>query len=300
MLLPKINFLAPLLANPSKSLFRSEEEHHYFEIFCSRTSLSILPSFDSGTLRQLLLQSCVSEPSIRHAATALGALDKTTETFDRITVTFGRACSTLDPLGSQCVVNSLPVDDGRRNPAHHHQNALKLYAAAIRLMRESASGGRQSIRTTFLTCLVVFCFEAWAGLKELAVQQIQTGLELIQDWREEQADEGQLLQSSSKSTAMIEDDLVRAFSRLDVQAISFAFRKKSPSNGRLAIVTRQERATSIKCHKFSILCRKQKYARMSSLDGRCVSYPSKFPFQKFRRQKLCFQSTDGSQRNRTG
>lgn len=226
-LLPKINLLAPLLPNPSKSLFQNEVEHRYFETFCSKTSLEILPSFNSGTLRQLLLQTCVSEPSIHHAVTALGALDKTNEDFE--------------PLGSQCVVGSLPVDEGRRNPAQHHQNALKLYATAIKLMRESASGGKQSIRTTLLTCLVIFCFEAWTGLKELAVQQVQTGLKLIHSWREEQADEDQLMETSSKSTDAIEADLIRAFSRLDVQAISFASPGKCPLEGR-AIATRQEGA----------------------------------------------------------
>jgi hypothetical protein len=85
---------------------------------------------------------------------------------------------------------------------------------------------------------VIFCFEAWDGLKENAVQQIQTGLSLIQNWREENEDGFQ--EPTSKPSAIIEEDLVRVFSRLDVQAISFAFGEgRSPE--RQAIVAKQER-----------------------------------------------------------
>lgn len=88
-----------------------------------------------------------------------------------------------------------------------------------------------------MACLVIFCFEAWDGLKENAVQQIKTGLNLIQNWREEIEDGQQ--GPTSRPSAIIEEDLVRAFSRLDVQAISFAFEGRSPQ--RQAIVFRQER-----------------------------------------------------------
>jgi uncharacterized protein (DUF2461 family) len=85
---------------------------------------------------------------------------------------------------------------------------------------------------------VIFCFEAWDGLKENAVQQVKTGLNLIQSWREENED--RLRGSASKSNAIIEEDLVRAFSRLDVQAISFAFGEERSSERR-AIVANQEK-----------------------------------------------------------
>lgn len=130
VLLPKINILAPLLANPSKSLFASEEERHYFEIFSSKTAFEILPSFDSGTLRQILLQACVAEPSIRHAVVALGALDKT--------------------AGSLEDFSSIPGVVERNDPAQHHQNALKQYATAIKYMRAAALSSKQDNRTTLV------------------------------------------------------------------------------------------------------------------------------------------------------
>jgi hypothetical protein len=181
-------------------LFNDEEEHRYFETFSAKTAFEILPSFDSGTLRHVLLQACMSEPSIRHAVVALGALDKTAER--------------LEVFGTSA--------ESSKDPALHHQNALKQYTIAIKYMRAAASNSQQDLRTKLLTCLVIFCFEAWDGLKELAVQQIQTGLNLIQNWREEHMVGGRLLEAPSKTPEVIEADLVRAFNRLDVQAISFA------------------------------------------------------------------------------
>ena len=134
VLLPKINMLAPLTANPSKSLFQSEEEQYYFEIFSSKTAFEILPSFDSGILRQILLQACVSEPSIRHGVVALGALDKTAESFEVFSVCASEGRG--DPI---------------QHPIQHHQNALKQYTTAIKYMRAAASGSKQDIRTTLLT-----------------------------------------------------------------------------------------------------------------------------------------------------
>ena len=204
VLLPKINLLAPLIPNPSQELFTGTEERRYFDVFASKTAFEILPSFDSGTLRQILLQACVSEAAIRHAVVALGALDKTAESFEA----FGTSAVSL-------------IERRRQDAVLHHRNALQQYATAIQYMREAASR-RLDLRTTLLACLVIFCFEAWDGLKGNAVQQIMTGLELIRNWREEQVDELRVLDSPSRPPEAIEDDLIRAFSRLDMQAISFA------------------------------------------------------------------------------
>jgi hypothetical protein len=221
VLLPKINLLAPLLPNPSKALFNDDAERGYFDIFSSKTAFEILPSFDSGTLRQILLQACVSDPSIRHGVIALGALDKTATSFEA----FGAPS----------------MEDERRQFAQHHQNALKQYLIAIQYMRAAASSSMQDLRTTLLTCLVIFCFEAWDGLKENAVQQIQTGLRLIRNWRDGQMDERRPLEAPPQSAADLEEDLVRTFNRLDVQAISFAYPDEC-SHERQHLIMTQEAA----------------------------------------------------------
>jgi hypothetical protein len=142
-------------------------------------------------------RACVSDASIRHAVVALAALDKTAESFEA----FG----------------SSPLNEAARKSAQHHQNALKQYTTAIQYMRAASSTSMQDLRTTLLTCLVIFCFEAWDGLKENAVRQIQTGLRLIRKWQLEHIDD------PAQPTADLEQDLVRAFNRLDVQAVSLGF-----------------------------------------------------------------------------
>jgi hypothetical protein len=113
-------------------LFAEEQEQRYFEIFCSKTVFDILPRFDSGTLREILLQTCMSEPSIRHAVVALGALDMIAET--------------------QGDTGTVSLDNRKDDPYQHHQNALKQYTTAIKHMKIASASGKQDLRTTLLTC----------------------------------------------------------------------------------------------------------------------------------------------------
>lgn len=180
------------------SLFDTEHDQRYFDIFCTRTAFEILPCFETDTLREILFQACVSTPSIRHAVVALGALDMTAEIMG----------------GYQ----KLDLDEQKESPHQHHQAALRQYATAIKEMRASAERGHQDLQITLLTCLVILCFEAWNGNSDLAVRQIQAGLQLIEAWRTDLVLEQQRLGAISPS----QEELVKTFSKLDVQAISFA------------------------------------------------------------------------------
>lgn len=196
-----------LQCQPSQSLFSTEQDHRYFEVFCSKTAFEILPSFDSSNLREVLLQACISEPSIRHAVVALGALDLTAESLQDF--------------------EKMSLDDWNENPHQHHQNALRQYTTAIKEMRAASARGEQDLRTTLLTCFVILCFEAWNGNQDLAVRQIQTGLKLVQAWREE-------IIINQKRQNITDDELIKTFSKLDVQAISFA-EESTPERHALAV-----------------------------------------------------------------
>jgi hypothetical protein len=130
VILPRKKPMIPI--EPSISLFAEEQEQRYFDIFCSKTAFDILPRFDSGTLREILLQTCMSEPSIRHAVVALGALDMTAET--------------------QGDTGTISLDNRKGDPYQHHQNALKQYTTAIKHMKIASASGKQDLRTTLLTC----------------------------------------------------------------------------------------------------------------------------------------------------
>jgi hypothetical protein len=53
MILPKSKPLSLVAQNLSTSLFNYEEDHRYFEIFCTKTAFEILPLMDSEPLRQI-------------------------------------------------------------------------------------------------------------------------------------------------------------------------------------------------------------------------------------------------------
>ncbi|KAH7356812.1 hypothetical protein BKA65DRAFT_450661 [Rhexocercosporidium sp. MPI-PUGE-AT-0058] len=191
---------------PFHPLFCISQENRYFEVFCNKTAFEILPTFDSSStaLRQVILQTCESEPSIRHAVIALGALDLAAGTLQDFT--------------------PMSLDAFKETPLQHHQNALKQYSTAIKEMRQAALTRKQDLRTTLLTCLVIMCFEAWNGNQDLAIRQIQTGFRLIRAWREEVlggGDERRFVGLEAGMGDTVEDELVRVFKRLDVQAISF-------------------------------------------------------------------------------
>ncbi|RDW80329.1 hypothetical protein BP5796_05027 [Coleophoma crateriformis] len=176
-----------------------DEGYQYFELFRDKTSFQILShTSDIQSLRLILLQAGVLESSIRHVIAALGALEKVSET------------------------TSNPVKVGRNDylgePERHYQNAIKLYSHAISQMQSAVSNGTQDYRTTLLTCLVNQCFEAWTGNQDLALQQMQIGIKLIQQWK---VDTRNPPRDSSVIVTAVEADLVRAFDRLAIQVVCF-------------------------------------------------------------------------------
>jgi hypothetical protein len=74
-ILPKNKPGSQIIKNPCASLFKDEKQWRYFDNFCSKASYEILPSFNSGVLRQIPLQAVQEESSIRYALVSLGTLD---------------------------------------------------------------------------------------------------------------------------------------------------------------------------------------------------------------------------------
>jgi Fungal Zn(2)-Cys(6) binuclear cluster domain len=109
---PKINGASQLARDPAPFLFHGEREAWYFENFSSKTSHEILPDFNNGSLRQMLLQAAQEEPSIRHAIIALGALD---------------------------VANEQTPTSPTLSQSRHQLDAFYQYAVALKLMKVRAS-----------------------------------------------------------------------------------------------------------------------------------------------------------------
>jgi hypothetical protein len=214
---------------PAISLFENEQEHKYFGLFSSKILIEISPYFNAESWSRLVLQACVAEPSIRHAATAIGALGKAYEV----------AQAVCDPVNSPKLLSDINrssppktamrfitteeiANDAVANEAfYHHRQALEQYDKAIKRMRTNISNGTQNQRTTLIMCIVLICFEAIHGNHESAAGQLQSGLALIQDWKSNQRNADRHPQGfSSPSPEIIEDFLVQTFGRMEIQSMS--------------------------------------------------------------------------------
>lgn len=185
-LLPKdTNILPRLSLAPATSIFKTDQEYRYFDVFCTVAR----DMFNSDLLRQIVLQACHSDPSIRYAVIAVAALDYNT---------------------------------GAGTPGANRQYALQQYSTALKHLRDAASSSYQNIRSTLLANLMIIVFEACLGNDKLVLAQIQTSYALLTAWRDEYPDttHHHALGLSSPAPDVIEEDLVRAFSRLEIQHLS--------------------------------------------------------------------------------
>lgn len=198
-----------LLDLPNTYSFDNEDEFQYFSLFRDKTIFQIIPYFDQTPFRTLILQAC-DISSIRHAVIAIGALDKT--------------CMTVNDQRALC------FDRHTVNATSHHQNAIKEYIKAIRIMKEEVASGQPSLRTTLLTCLVIVCFEYFHGNYRLADAQIHNGIALIDNWRRSFPYAHQHpLGFSSPAPDIVEDQLIQVFGQLEVQSLCFAGDPRTPA-----------------------------------------------------------------------
>ncbi|KAE8452556.1 hypothetical protein EG329_013815 [Mollisiaceae sp. DMI_Dod_QoI] len=87
------------------------------------------------------------------------------------------------------------------------------------MMREDLAKGEQDLRTTLVTCLIIFLFESFHGNFPLAVAQIRTGTELIYEWRRTLPSASPAHYPSPDPTT-VEDELVQAFGGFSIQTFS--------------------------------------------------------------------------------
>ncbi|KAN0095463.1 hypothetical protein V8E51_016174 [Hyaloscypha variabilis] len=191
VLIPKTRF--PLVASPSQNLFDLDkpEEWTYFQRFCSYT-VGLL----SGTgLRQnefwtrTVLQATQSEPSIRHAATAIGALD----------------LKSFSALG----------DD--ESVKFRRQFAYKEYQKAIVGVRKTLAAKDSDIRSRLIATILFACFEAYHGNNETALAQIFAGVEMMEDYTKKR----KAAAPNTPRGPPVEHELVQAFAVLEIQATAW-------------------------------------------------------------------------------
>jgi hypothetical protein len=96
--------------------------------------------------------------------------------------------------------------------------ALKQYSKAVLLSRKAILNQKERIRTVLLSCLLVVAFEGLSGHQGLAVTHAQGGVAVLQDWLLKTPRNNKSAASMlSPAPEIVEDELVRALSRLDLQ-----------------------------------------------------------------------------------
>lgn len=189
--------VSPTLYAPGGFAF-TVQEGQYFQVFRTHTANELSGFFNSEFWTRSVLQESHSEASIRHAVVALGALYKTLEK------------TTESPPGS-------PDSHNFDTAPNHYNFALIQYGKALTRLRESIGNNETRSHRTILISVVLFtCFQSFTGDHKAAISQIQHGLGLMEERRQ---DSRQPLVSGQND--MVEPELVQIFTRLAIQAKSY-------------------------------------------------------------------------------
>ena len=186
------NSATPVPWSPPLLAFESEQDAQYFELFSTQTAYDLLPSIERQTLRRVFLQTCVSQPSVRHCVVALGALDKTS----RSSIT-------------------RPGENGSSIARQHYRHALKTYSTALHLMKNVSPA--HHLRTALLNCLLTACFEGWRGDQRLSLLQISTSAALLREWTQQHTIKKLNILPAEN---VLESSLVRLITRLSAQLVT--------------------------------------------------------------------------------
>ena len=167
-------------------------------MFQKHTASELSGFFDSEFWTRSVLQESHSEASIRHAVVALGALYKTLEK------------ASESPPGS-------PDNDSFDSATNHYNFALQQYGKALTRLRESLENQETRSQRTILISIVLFtCFQSFTGDHKAAIFQIQSGLGLLEERRQESRQP--LIR---RKDDIVEEELVQMFTRLAIQAKSY-------------------------------------------------------------------------------
>lgn len=171
------------------------QERRYFHYFRTHAASDLAGYFDSNFWNRLILQVSHSEPAIQHSLIALSSMHESLQ------------ANTLGGSGN-----------GQMEPSHGF--TLQQYNKALgHLAKHLSQKGKESLKVTLISCILFICLELLRGSYESAIAHLQSGLNIINDWREKNSQS--TLSSSSTSLPNvhpIEDDLVQLFARLDLHA----------------------------------------------------------------------------------
>jgi hypothetical protein len=197
--------LPSVLSEPSEALFGNQEEWKYFQLFRSEAVGELVGFFEQPLWDRLILQACHTEVFVREAVVAISA--------SRIA---------RSAKAGQMGVSMNPV------VARHREAALLHYGKAIRKINDDLSMTRRgesegaSLRRVLIACLLVCCLEGMWGNSFNALAHAKSGLHLLRMWVEKNPHvKKERVGTHSPSPDVVEDEIVQAFARLDIQMLTF-------------------------------------------------------------------------------
>ena len=200
-LLPRENVVSSLtLTRPSSLLLdESEVERRYFLHFQDQTMSGFSVNFNNSLWNKLVLQTARHEPFVRHAIVAIGAIKK----------------AQIDPR------RSTRHQDEMANL--HRRFAFLEYSKSLKAMKDIISHADLSPRQALLASLLSFCFENSLGNRPVAMYHAQAGHQILQTWMFEHPHSlSHNVGLSSPAPDIVEDELVHAFTQLDLQILTVA------------------------------------------------------------------------------
>ncbi|KAF4616221.1 hypothetical protein G7Y89_g15184 [Cudoniella acicularis] len=209
-LVPKTKAALVHLQQPTRSPFQEESEYRYFRYYCEEVATRIQGTLKTELWNQLIPQAGETQPYIRHAIIAIGALSRS-----RKLIGWKKEPSLSDP---------------------HNRYALVQYCKALKGMRESIKDSVDDGRNALLACLLVFCFESLQGHQAVASAHAANLVNLFLRWRWSSIDNIKFNSSSPRVSAesiRVEECLHDAFGGLDIQALLFVDKRPTSMHYRL-------------------------------------------------------------------
>ncbi|MCJ1462454.1 hypothetical protein MMC07_001055 [Pseudocyphellaria aurata] len=175
-----------LLRNPASG-FDNDRESSYFDYFRSSSAPKSTTFYGSDFWLRRVLQMTHSEPAIKHATLALGALHR---------------CYEFEQWPQ---------------PEQELKSALLYYSRAVSQTKNLLlQNTRENTEKLLVICLLFMCYENTVGNFPAAQMHLQHGLCILSESRK-QSPGGQSVPNQD-----IPDDILHAFSRMDLQAMALS------------------------------------------------------------------------------
>ncbi|ESZ95590.1 hypothetical protein SBOR_4027 [Sclerotinia borealis F-4128] len=186
---------SPVFHIQTGPILENEQDSRYFRYFCETSAGDIARLFNRSVWERLIPQASESEPFVAQGLIALGAFSK------------GRTSN-----GTEAFL--------------HRQHGLDQYGKALVGMRQALNGSCYNARKALIACLLVYSIESIQGHLATAAAHAASGENLLHEIMLDKKAKT-LHPLSCQQDPTIDEDLCRAFSDLDLQALCVIDRRSS-------------------------------------------------------------------------